>query len=171
MKRARIHRGFSMVEAVASVGLVGACVLVVMSTASGAIARREQVQAYSAASLLVEEVLGEASGLAYQDPTVATTALGTEAGETLTARSSADDVDDLNEWVETGVQGRTGSGVSRLSVWVRRVKVEWVLASDFETLSASETGVKRITVTVERGGKTLASGSVFRVKAWEEMTP
>jgi type II secretory pathway pseudopilin PulG len=171
MRPRAFHRGFSMVEAVAAVGLVGASVLVVMTTASGAIARREQVQAYSAASLLVDEVLGEVGGLAYEDPTVATTVLGAESGETISSRSSADDVDDLAGWVETGLRTRTGVEVSRLTTWVRRVTVQWVSATDFVTVQGSESGVKRVTVSVERGGKTLASGSILRVKAWEAMTP
>jgi hypothetical protein len=39
--------------------------------------------------------------------------------------------------------------------WQSSVEVDWVLANDLETPRASETGLKRIIVRVQRGTSTL----------------
>lgn len=171
MNISRRQRGFSMVEAVVAVGLAGTGVIVMMTAASGAIARREDAQARTVATMLVGEVLEEIRSQEYQDPTVTTTTLGPEAGETLVSRADADDADDLNGWEETGLRARTGAAVSTFTAWKRSILVEWVLTSDYSTAAAAETGAKRATVTVSRGGKVLATGSTLMVKAWGDATP
>ncbi len=160
-----------MVEAVVAVALVGSGVVVMMTAASSAIARREDAQARTVATMLVGEVLEEIRSQAYQDPTVTTTTLGPEAGETLVSRADADDADDLNGWEENGLRERSGGTISAFTSWKRTILVEWVLTSNYSTVSAAETGVKRATVTVSRGGKVLAAGTTFVVKAWADATP
>jgi len=171
MKHRYQHRGFSMVEAVVAVGMVGSGVLVMMTAASGAVARRENAQARTVAAMLVGEVLEEIRSLPYEDPTVTTTTLGPESGETLASRSDADDADDLNGWVETGLQARSGGAAAGYSAWSRTIVVERVLTTDYVTTAAAETGVKRATVTVTRGGKVLSTGTTLIVKAWMDATP
>ena len=64
-----------------------------------------------------------------------------------------------------------GTSVAGLSSWQRTVVVEWVDAATCATPQASETGAKRITVTVSRGARPLASGAVIRTRAWSEAAP
>lgn len=102
--------------------------------------------ARTVATTLVGEVLEEIRSQAYQNPTVTTTALGPEAGETLVSR--ADDADDLNGWEENGLRARSGGADSAFTSWKRTILVEWVLTSNYSTVSAAETGVKRATMSV-----------------------
>lgn len=165
------RRAFSLAEAVAAVGLLGSCVLVVLTAASSAVARRQDAQSRAAAAELVIEILDEARALPYEEPGVTTTVLGMEAGESFTKRSSFDDVDDLNGWTENGIVGRDASSVSGMASWKREVFVEWVDAATGAVTQAAETGVKRVRAQVTRSGKLLASGAILRTKSWQEATP
>jgi type II secretory pathway pseudopilin PulG len=165
------HRGFSMIEAVASVGLLGACVVTVLTAASGAVARREQAMTRSTAALLIAEVLDEIRARPYDDAVTPGGALGPDAGETLTGRDDADDADDLNGWLEKGIKDGSGSVIPEYGSLWRRVTVEWVSTGDYVSVSGTETGVKRATVQIERGGKVIMTGSVLVVREWERATP
>lgn len=152
-------------------GLLAAGVVSVLTAASGAVVRRQDAQARSLAASLVSEVLEEARVLPYQDAAVATVACGMEAGEAYLKRGAMDDVDDLNGWTEIGIVDAGGTSVAGLSNWKRSVVVEWVDAATGATPLVWETGVKRITVTVSRAGKPLASGAILRSRAWSEAAP
>lgn len=170
-RHSHFRAAFSLAEAVAAVGLLGVCVVGVLTAASGAVGRAQATQARSAASALVAEILDEASALDYQDPTVTTTTLGFETGEGFTRREQFDDVDDFNGWSEGGIVDRSGAAVKSMSGWRRSVTVEWVDAATASVVSVVETGVKRVTVTITRSGKVLATGSVLATKAWRDATP
>lgn len=168
---AHLRRAFSLAEAVAAVGLLAAGVVSVLTAASAAVARRQDAQARSLAASLASEVLEEARILPYQDPQVATAACGPEAGEVYLKRGAMDDVDDLNGWTENGIVDAGGTSVAGLSNWRRTVSVEWVDAATCASPQASETGAKRITVTVFRGARPLAAGVIIRSKAWSDAAP
>jgi Tfp pilus assembly protein PilV len=173
MRRPRsiARRGFSLAEAIAAVGLLSAGVVAVLSAASAAVARRQDAQARGLAQSLVAEALEEARSLPYEDASVATTALGLEAGEAFLGRADADDVDDLNGVSEDGARARDGSSVSGMGKFRRTITVEWVDAATASAVVPAESGVKRVRVTVSRGGVTLASGSILRTRAWRASIP
>lgn len=166
-----VRTAFTLAEVVAAMGVLGVCIVAVLTAASGAVARAQATQARSAASSLVSELLDEAAALPYQDPTTTTTVLGMEAGEGWTRREQVDDVDDLNGWTENGIVDRSGNAVSGLSTWKRTVVVEWVDAATAATVQVVESGVKRVRVEVSRGGKILGSGVILRTRAWSQAVP
>jgi type II secretory pathway pseudopilin PulG len=171
MTKARFQRGFSMIEAVASVGLLGACVVVVLTAASGAVARREDARIRATAATLIAEVLDHVRALPYEDPTTPGGAIGPDAGETLSGREDADDADDLHTWLEKGIKDDEGTVLPEYGSLWRRVTVEWMAANDFVTVAGVDSGVKRVTVAIERGGKTILTGTTFVTRAWEQGTP
>jgi type II secretory pathway pseudopilin PulG len=166
-----LHRGFSMIEAVAAVGLLAACVVTVLTAASGAVARREDARTRAVAASLVAEVLDEIRSLPYEDPSTPGGAIGPDAGETLVGRQDADDADDLHGWLEKGINDDSGSAIPGFGSLWRRVTVEWVSAADFATPTGVDSGVKRAMVQIERGGKVILKGTALITRAWEAATP
>ena len=100
----------------------------------------------------------------YQDPNV-TPLFGVEAGETTSSKANYDDVDDFNGWSESPPQDRDGNSMTELTGWQRSVSLAWVNSANLSTVSAAETGVKRITVTVSKNNVTLATRVAIKVKA------
>ncbi len=83
--------------------------------------------------------------------------IGTETGEGTSTRSDFDDVDDYHSWSASPPQSKDGTDLPDYDGWTRSVTVEWVnVNSPGGTAANSETGAKRITVTVTdpRGAET-----------------
>jgi hypothetical protein len=81
---------------------------------------------------------------------------GREAGEQLANRASWNDVDDFDGYVETSPVDPAGTAIPGVPEgWSRSVTVEWVAPSNPSQTSQTETGLKRVTVTVKRGPVTL----------------
>jgi hypothetical protein len=74
-------------------------------------------------------------------------------------------VDDFNGWSESPPKDRDGTAMSELSGWTRSVAVVWVSSANLSTVSVTETGVKRVTVTVAKGSMTLATRVAIKVRA------
>jgi len=90
---------------------------------------------------------------------------GREVNELLSSKANYDDVDDFNGWSESPPQDRDGTVMSGLSGWQRSVVVDWVVAADPTQVSLSETGAKRVTVTVKHKGITIATRVAIRTNA------
>lgn len=86
-------------------------------------------------------------------------------------RSQFDDVDDFNLYWESPLLTRTGSFIANTSGWRRSVDVAWVDPADPETAVGSDQGVKRITVTVQRSGQTVAQLACLRSDRYPPVTP
>ncbi len=80
------------------------------------------------------------------------TILGIELGNLLADKTTLDDVDDFDGYAETPPLYADGTAMAGLSAWTRRVRVQWVDRNDPSLVVGSETGVKRIIVTVEKNG-------------------
>ncbi len=87
------------------------------------------------------------------------------------ARSEYDDVDDFHGWDETPLFTRSGSLVPNTSGWRRRVAVAWVDPADPQIVVGSDEGVKRITITVQRSGQTVASLACLRSDGYPPVSP
>ena len=80
----------------------------------------------------------------------------TEELEALTGRTAFDDVDDYHGLSESPPKKRDGTSLTAYSGWTRSVNVGWVTGADLNLSSASDTSIKRITVTITRNKKKLA---------------
>ncbi|HEX3356361.1 MAG TPA: hypothetical protein VHS31_05200 [Tepidisphaeraceae bacterium] len=154
--------GFTMIEATVSVLLVGVMLVASLMTAGQATLVRTGQQDAARAQTLANELLAQIVQNAYEQPGVTTTVLGPEAGET---RATFNDIDDFNGWTESPPADLSGAALAGFAGWTRAVVVEWITPSvagtDFTT-SATETGLKRITVTVTAPSGRTASAVALR---------
>jgi len=130
--------GFTLVEAVISVLIVGV-MLVAALEAIGAAARDSVLQQEQCkTTALAEQLLSEIRQCSYVDP-------NTESGET---RATWDDVSDYDNLDEQPPTSRTGSPLAGYTNWKRKVEVFFVDPNDPSAAVGSDAGLKSIAVTV-----------------------
>lgn len=160
----RIRRpGFSMAEVIISLGLVGGLLVVSLNTVSGASLGRRLVGERGAARMLAAALMNEILQQNYADPESPGNVIGVEAGEIGGGtRLLFDDVDDYHNWTESPPMLRHGSLLADRVTWSRSVIVEYVQPGDLTLVSATNQGLKRITVTVTRQNDVLARLTAVR---------
>jgi hypothetical protein len=154
----------TLVEATMAMLLVSLLLVAAMRATAGSGLAQYKTAERSTARLLADGLISEITALSYEDPD-STPAFGFESGESSTSKSAWDDVDDFHGWVESPPQFRAGTAMSGLSEWERSVTVERVNASVPSETAQSETGAKRITVTVQRNKLVAATRVAIRTKA------
>jgi MSHA pilin protein MshD len=155
MMRARFHhrrRGFTLIEATLSTIIVAMMAATALTTVRLSVRSQFKSSERATGGLLASALMAEIMALPYQDPSLPTVTLGPEAGESTTSRAAWDDVDDYNGWSESPLQNKDGTTIANTTNWQRSVEVVWVNSGNPTTLSAIETGCKRITVTVKHNG-------------------
>jgi hypothetical protein len=145
-----------MVEAMVSVALVGVLLVVALNTVGVSNANQYRSAQRATADALAQGLVEDVLQLPYEDPAVAPL-FGTEPGETAGSKVNYDDVDDFGGWTESPPQDRAGAAMSELAGWTRAVSVEWVTTANPTVASAVDTGLKRVTVTVSKGGIALST--------------
>lgn len=151
-----------MVEAVVSIAIVGTMLVAAISSVGAAVSSRYKalwrVQGQQLARALMSEILPVAYRDPNEDPNVPALLLGCEIGENATDRTTFDDVDDFNGYVQSPPRAPDGSLLTGETNWTWGALVEWVSSSNpGGPAFASETKAKRITVTVSRGGVPIAT--------------
>ena len=159
----RRTRGFSLVEAAVSIALAGGLLVVSLDLVGTAAAGRKNMGDHGRAQLLALGLMSEIVEKAYEDPEEPV--FGVEPDEVTGTRQSFDDVDDYHEWSASPPKIRDGMAMADLTSWQRDVTVEYVDPDDLETVMVSDTGVKRITVSVRRDSKVLATMVAVRTNA------
>ena len=117
------------------------------------------------ANLLAADLMSEILQQSYSDPNE-TSVLGIEPSEVFSPqrRSSFDDVDDYENWTESPVQAADGTTLSQFADYSRKVRVQWASDTDLSATPATDSGIKRITVQVTRGGRVIATLSAVRTE-------
>jgi hypothetical protein len=100
---------------------------------------------------LAQDLVAEILSMSYEDPQNPGGAIGVNVGESAANRTTFDDIDDYNGWTSTNGVGRDASARSGYTGWGHGVAVVWINPTTL-AVSASETGLKRITVTVTSSG-------------------
>jgi hypothetical protein len=162
--RAAAARALGLAEAVVAVFVVSLALVAALQAAGGATVAQARAAERTRARLLADALLGEILTLEYEDPAAPAKLFGPEAGESATSRTNYNDVDDFNGWVESPPRDRSGAEMPNLAGWSRDVRVAWVSPANPNQTSATETGAKRITVTVKRNGTTLATRTAIRTR-------
>ncbi len=154
------RRALTLVEVMFSVVVMSTMMVAALGSIGGAaktrIAQKEASQGMTLARQLMSEILQTR----YAD--LVNPLFGVEAGE---VRSTWDDVDDYNGLDQPSACSSTGTVLTGATNWRRQVSVAWVNAATPNTVSATETGLKRIIVTV-----TSPSGRVTTLKALRSNT-
>lgn len=166
-RQRRARGGFSLVEAVLSVAVVGTMLAAVLNTV-GASRRTQYVIAQRSRGglLLANALMTEILRQCYEEPGGAPV-FGIETGEAADSRAQWDDVDDYHGWSSSPPQDKEGGAIPDFEGWTRSVTVEWVTVEDPTQPSGTSTGLKRITVTVKCGELVMASLIAFRTSAWD----
>lgn len=148
------RRGISMAETVISTLIIG-FVLVATLQIVGPIVRSTSVHADRLVAVnLANELTEEIAMKAWTSPILNDPdSMGPGGGET---RSTFDDVDDFHGWSSSPPKLSSEQSNLFLDGWTRSVKVAHVELSDAMTVSATYTGLKRVSVTVSKNGVTLA---------------
>lgn len=162
IQQSSIRRGFNLVEVVVSSLLVGTLLIAALQAVGISVSTQSIMADESKAAWLADALLMEIHEQSYMEPGTSASAIGQDVGETNTSRVLYDDVDDYHNWNETQIQNKDGTIIPDLVNWRRSVSVSWVTST--LVTSGTETGVKRINVSVTYLGRTLATRSIIRAK-------
>jgi hypothetical protein len=145
-----------MIEVVAATAIVGVLLVAAMETLAAVQVSTYRAADYRAGRLLAGELLARIAVLKYADPQTPAAPLGPDSGETL---ATYDDVDDFAGYEDVPA----GGGGSPPPAWRSSVQVVWVNAAALDgAAAATDTGLKRITVTTERRGVRVAQAVAIR---------
>jgi MSHA pilin protein MshD len=159
LQRRRREGGFTLVEVVIS-SVVVSLMLVAALTTLGTVARDYGVtREYQVGRLLGETLMAEILQQSYVDVNDPS-GFGVETGEGTATRVDFDDLDDYDGWSSNPPEGKDGSAVSGTDGWTRSVTVQWADVLDPGTDMGSDSGLKRIEVSV-----TSSQGKQYTVKA------
>ena len=159
----QIARAFSMVEAVVSIVVVGGMLVAALNTVGANATAQYKMSEREQARFLAEALLTEILEMPYEDETDPNN-IGRESGESSVTRADFDDVDDYKNWADNA-EDKQGTVIPAVEGYTRDVKVKWVTLNDTSVISGSETGVKRVRVTVSRNGKEILTVTGFRTEA------
>jgi hypothetical protein len=109
---------------------------------------------------LARELMAEIMSMPFDDPDGAGI-LGIDLSELLANRSTFDDVDDYNGYNAANAENKQRVALSGYTGWRQQAAVAWVTLADPTATAGSDTGVKRITVTI-----TSPSGSQTQLVAY-----
>ncbi|MDP6543812.1 MAG: type II secretion system protein [Phycisphaerae bacterium] len=138
--------GFTLIESAMSILIVGAMLVMVINTLGSSVRGRQVRQTQSRAPAMASQLMAEILQASYADLTE-TAVFGLEASESGANRSTFDDVDDYHNWSATP-QDKNGTTLTGMDGWTRSVTVQYVLPTDLSSVSATDQGIKLITVTV-----------------------
>lgn len=143
------RRGFSMVEAVFCVVLVGGLVVVSLNTLGDSKVAQRNLGEHGLGQLLASSLMSEILSQEYYDPNE-TPVFGLEPSENPLLRSTFDDVDDYAGWTASPPQNRDGTLIPGLTGWRQSVQIIVVDPAVLSAEKFNDTGVKRVTVTITR---------------------
>ncbi len=171
----RSKRGLTLAEVVISTLIVGLMVVSALNS-TGAALRASRATSYRVRGVrLAEALMSEILATRYQEPddTPAFGVEGTEAAAGTGPRTLWDDVDDYYQWDASPPQTKDGTVLPNLTGWRRRVEVVHVDPDDLTIALANtdDRGIKRITVTVEKGDDKMAELVAIQTTAWLDMIP
>lgn len=165
------RRAITLAETVISTLLIG---FVIVSTLSivGPIARSTTVHADKlVAANLANEMAEEVSTKLFIDPFALTPDdIGFDADDSIFLRTNYDDIDDFDGWSSSPPKHSFGGLMSTMTEWTRSVKVVHVLLADPSAESATNTGLKKVTVEVSKNGTVLASISTLHSQAADTLS-
>lgn len=148
---ATLIMGVLMTAAVRTLGSAGLARALTSGRASGR----------ALADVLMAEIVAQA----YKDPGPAPV-FGREATEIVVSpRTGFNDVDDYDGLTESPPLAPDGAAIPGAANLKRKTKVDWVPLSNLTANSVTETGAKRITVTVTRNGAVVAKRVALRTSA------
>ncbi|HBN78991.1 MAG TPA: hypothetical protein DD473_24900 [Planctomycetaceae bacterium] len=162
------RKGFSLLEVSISTLLVAVLMITSLKCVGAVVRGRGMTAKYVQAEQLAQEMMTEIMRKPYRDNSLPLFGLELlEAVYINGPRSNYDDVDDYNGWSASPPKDRTNTTITNTTDWQRQVSVAWVNKSDPSQVLLYESGLKRITVTVNYQGTTMATLVALRSQDFE----
>lgn len=159
-------RGFTLVEALIAMAIVGMLALATGNTARVIFATRDEYQEDGLVDELGISLLEEVASLPFRDPHNGTTALGPESGEwvPLGNRALFDDIDDYTVWTGGQPLQHKNGVLFNLPGYTRAVAISYANPANFNLASFTPTECKQINVTVLYNGSPVGTYSTVRIE-------
>ena len=169
--RPRGARAFSLAEVAVSVLIVGGLFVAAMNSVGASRTGQFKLDERNRGLLLAQDLMSEILQQAYEDPALPPGSFGRGGAESATGnRSLFNDVDDYHGWTASPPEYKDGSVIPGLDGYGRTVNVRWVGPINLDQVQGSNTGVKRIIVTVQRQSRQVGRLVALRTQAWIEPT-
>ena len=158
----------SLAEAVISIAIIGVMLVAALNTVGASQTTQKKMSDRSRGVLLAQDLMSEILQQHYEDPGLSAGSFGL-AGAKIGdgSRTLWDDVDDYDGWSASPPQEKDGTEITGFDGWRRSVAVEWVDQLDVAAERGSDTGVKRITVSVTLDDAPLATLVALRTNAFQ----
>ena len=161
MRVSRRDNGFSFVEILISIVLVGLSITALVFASNSFTMANGAGADLSTAEFLVEQIRELTTLLPVVDPETATTTFGSEAGETTVA--AYDDIDDFNDVTFSPPIDANRNAVTALAAFSQNVTVQNVSQTNFNVVAGPHmSNFVRVTVGVSLNGRELCSASWIR---------
>jgi len=162
VRRERYNNGFTLIEVLIAILLVGLAVASLMA-ANGAFTQANGVGTdLSTAEFLIEQIRELAALLPVIDPESETSTFGPEGGETL---AGYDDLDDFDNASFSPPINSERSTLAEVAAFRQQVTVENVNASDFEQVVGDHgSNFVRVTVKIFLNSKEICSARWLRAR-------
>lgn len=166
------HHGFSLVEATLAIVVVGGLVVASLSALGGLGAARLVLSDRAYAQAIAAQWEATIKSAAYADPQTPAATWGLDAGESVSDASTFDDVDDFGGFAEKNPPGPDRKPAAPGDGWKVEISVDAVRIDAGSITSATgESGLKRVSISVTRSGKMLATRVFVRASSWDEVAP
>ncbi|OHB55798.1 MAG: hypothetical protein A2Y07_08210 [Planctomycetes bacterium GWF2_50_10] len=162
MNARRQKRGFTLIEALISIVLLGVAIAALMVSNGAMTSANGAGIEMSTAEFLVEQIRELTAGLPTVDPQTGKATFGAETGENL---ATYDDVDDFKAKTYCPPIDAARAQLTAYIAYTQQITIDKVLATDLTAIDA--TGASdffRVTVKVFLNGKELSRASWVRVK-------
>jgi MSHA pilin protein MshD len=162
------RRAFTLVEAAVSCIIVAVMLSAALATSGAARAREQKAIDRQRGLFLAQSLMSEILDKAYVDPG-ALPLFGPEAAEVSHSRSTYNDVDDFDGLTDSPPKDSSGAAIVGYSRWSRTVTVQWVTPGNLNTVSLTETNLKKVTVTVKKNSVPVVELNALRSKARDSL--
>lgn len=163
MRRHALMPAFTLIESALCITIVGLMLAAAFNVTASAARARRSIGEQRMADALLRAMLSEVASRQYGEP--GSTTLGLDSGESQSSRLGLDDVDDYNGLTEQPPTWIDGTRIDSADKWQRSTAVAFVAFNGTTrtiSSSGSDTGLKRITVTVTSPRGVRSSASAFR---------
>ncbi len=170
-RAAELHprRAMSLVEVVVATGVVGVMFVAAIGMVGASRKGEFFLDERARGGLLAEGLMGEILQQAYEDPQEPPGGFGLEAADSSAGkRTLFDDVDDYHNWSASPPQAKDGTAIAWATDYKTSVTVDWVKTTDVTAAAGSDSGIKRIVVTVTRADREVARLTAWRTDAWRD---
>ena len=157
------RRATTLVEVAVSTLFVGILMAAALQAVRNSSSTQYKASERATAEFLGDALLAEIVAQPYEEPTGAVL-FGRESGESGSSRAAWDDVDDYTGWTDSPPKKKDNTTIPDLTGWQRSVTVQWVTLANTTIVSGTETGLKRIVVSVSHNGSAIWNRAALRGK-------